>query len=462
MSNLPPAFAERMLQQLGRHYDTFVQALELEAPVSIRLNPFKWPGEVPYQAVPWSERGYYLPERPAFALDPLWHAGAYYVQEASSQFLEQAVKQHLSPEEALLALDLCGAPGGKSTHLASLLPEGSMLVSNEVIRSRANILAENLQKWGTAHVLVTNNDPEHFTRLEGLFDLMVIDAPCSGEGLFRKDAAAQDEWSPANVQLCMERQRRILQAAWPALKPGGLLVYSTCTYNQQENEENLQWLSQQQRVKSLPLQLPESWGIEETEISGLRGYRFYPHKLQGEGFFLAVLQKLEGYEPDRLPHVRKPRLSFLPKKLLPEIQPWLLDSQGWEIVQEGPLWTAYPTQWLPLAQVLHEQLRVVYGGLQLAEPKGKSLIPQAALALSQHLNPTVFPSVDVDLPTALRFLRKDDILPEGAPDGWVLIRYRGLGLGWLKMMKHRSNGYWPTHWRLRMELPTELPPAVLP
>ncbi len=459
---LPPAFTERMQQQLGGQYDNFLQALAEEPPVSIRINAHKWEQPVAYEPVPWAAQGYYLPHRPQFTLDPLLHAGAYYVQEASSMFLEQAIRQHLPQSEPLVALDLCGAPGGKSTHLSTLLPEGSLLVSNEVIRARANILAENIQKWGLGNTLVTNNDPQDFARLEGLFDLVVVDAPCSGEGLFRRDPAAGEEWSPANIQLCMERQRRILMDVWPALESGGLLVYSTCTYNLQENEENLQWLSQQQAIKSLPLQLPESWGVEETVLGGIRGYRFYPHRLRGEGFFMAVLQKLGNENHSRLPRVRKPRLSAPPKGLVPQLQPWLLDGTHWEIMQEGPLLTAFPKDWLQLIQVFYEQLRVVYGGIQLAEPKGKSLIPQPALALSTQLNPAIFHTADLDLSTALRFLHKDDILPENTPDGWVLVCYRNVGLGWLKMLKNRSNNYWPTYWRIRMELPTDLPAGVLP
>ena len=460
--NLPAAFTARMQQQLGSQFDNFLQALAGETPVSIRLNRHKKKQSLPYERVPWAKDGYYLPERPLFALDPLWHAGAYYVQEASSMFLEQAIKQHISEDRPLLALDLCGAPGGKSTHLSSLLPDGSLLVSNEVIRSRSNILAENIQKWGLGNTIVCNNDPQHFSRLDSLFDLMVVDAPCSGEGLFRRDPAAQDEWSPANVQLCTERQRRILMDVWPALKPGGLLVYSTCTYNLQENEENLDWLSKQEAFKSLPLQVPEAWGIEETQLNGIRGYRFYPHKLRGEGFFMAVLQKEQRVTTGRTPKVRKAKLTAPAKALVPELQHWLLDGQHWDILQEGSLLVAYPKEWIQEVQLLHEQLRVIYGGIQLAEPKGKSLIPQPALALSTYLNPTAFPAAEVSLQTALEFLHKADIMPEGAPDGWVLVCYRGTGLGWLKMMKNRSNNYWPTYWRLRMELPAELPAGVLP
>ena len=200
--SLPSAFTQRMQQQLGLEYTTFEEALHTEAPVSIRVNPLKWKGKPDLEPVPWASNAFYLKERPIFTLDPLLHAGAYYVQEASSMFLEQAVRQHLNPEEPILALDLCGAPGGKSTHLSAILPEGSLLVSNEVIRSRTNILVENIQKWGSGSIVVTQNDPREFEALPHFFDLMVVDAPCSGEGLFRRDPAAADEWSENNVKLC--------------------------------------------------------------------------------------------------------------------------------------------------------------------------------------------------------------------------------------------------------------------
>ncbi|GAB3814418.1 hypothetical protein GCM10028895_07510 [Pontibacter rugosus] len=234
-----------------------------------------------------------LPTRTSFfTLDPLLHAGAYYVQEASSMFLEQALKQSIDLDESLHVLDLCGAPGGKSTHLASLISKDSLLVANEVIRSRASILAENVTKWGSGNVLVTSNDPREFSRLPDFFDVMVIDAPCSGEGMFRKDHAAVGEWSEENVNLCAQRQQRILMDVWDALKPGGLLIYSTCTWNEKENEENIAWLAAQEGVESIKLEVQPEWGIIPTQLNGLEGYRFYPHRVQGEGFLWLLYANL--------------------------------------------------------------------------------------------------------------------------------------------------------------------------
>ena len=262
MNTLPPAFEQRIRRQLGSETEAFLQALNAPAPVSIRLNPGKTP--IPAdpgttgngtRPVPWCPEGLYLPERPAFTLDPLLHGGAYYVQEASSMFLAHVLRQ-LLPAAPVRMLDLCAAPGGKSTLAASLLPPGSLLVANEVIRSRAAILRENIIKWGQDNIVVTNNDPAGFAPLEGAFDLILVDAPCSGEGMFRKDPAAIAEWSEANARLCAERQRRILADIWQCLRPGGTLVYSTCTYNPDEDEAILEWLLSEWDAETIPLPCP--------------------------------------------------------------------------------------------------------------------------------------------------------------------------------------------------------------
>ena len=244
MISLPPAFTERMQQLLGNESETFFQALVSESPTSIRLNPEKTVNtDLPFsellsRQVPWCSNGYYLKERPSFTSDPLLHGGAYYVQEASSMFL-QVVLQQITEDTPLRVLDLCAAPGGKSTLLANNLPKDSLLVSNEVIKSRASILKENIIKWGYDHIVVTNSDPNRFTGMKGAFDMILVDAPCSGEGMFRKDEKAITEWSENNLRLCEERQKRILSDVWDALAPGGYLVYSTCTYNPGENEDIL-------------------------------------------------------------------------------------------------------------------------------------------------------------------------------------------------------------------------------
>ena len=247
MISLPTAFTERMQQLLGNESETFFQALVSESPTSIRLNPEKTANtDLPFsellsRQVPWCSNGYYLKERPSFTSDPLLHGGAYYVQEASSMFL-QVVLQQITGDTPLRVLDLCAAPGGKSTLLANNLPKDSLLVSNEVIKSRASILKENIIKWGYDHIVVTNSDPNRFTGMKGAFDMILVDAPCSGEGMFRKDEKAITEWSENNLCLCEERQKRILSDVWDALAPGGYLVYSTCTYNPGENEDILNWI----------------------------------------------------------------------------------------------------------------------------------------------------------------------------------------------------------------------------
>ena len=288
--NLPDIFEQSMRQLLGSRYENFREALLGEPAVSIRLNKTKSDSSPNYESVPWASDAYYLNERPAFTFDPLFHAGSYYVQEASSMFVEQAVRQHLG--EAHVALDLCAAPGGKSTLLRSLLPDDCVLVSNEVMRTRAQVLTENIIKWGHPRSIVTSNYPADFTLLGPTFDLILVDAPCSGEGMFRKDEVAVSEWSPENVAICWQRQRDILTDIWPTLRPGGLLIYSTCTFNTHEDEENVRWMETTLDAELLPIATDDSWGITPSMLSDVaHAYRFLPGRTRGEGFFLAALRK---------------------------------------------------------------------------------------------------------------------------------------------------------------------------
>lgn len=452
--SLPTAFTQRMQQQLGTEYTAFEEALHTEAPVSIRLNPSKWPIRPALEPVPWASNAYYLPERPLFTLDPLLHAGAYYVQEASSMFVEQAIRQYLNAQEPLLALDLCGAPGGKSTLLSAVLPPGSLLVSNEVIKSRTNILAENIQKWGSGYTVVSQNDPRDFSQLPNFFDLMVVDAPCSGEGLFRRDPAASDEWSEGNVKLCAERQRRILADVWDSLKEGGLLVYSTCTYSPQENEDNLAWLRQEQGAETLRLELDPAWGVTHTEAEGMSGYRFYPHKTRGEGFFMAVVRKVAASSTKEVKggKRKKPSLSFAPKAQQQVVENWLTDSDKWLAYSLNDKLIALPASWEWELDVLFQVLRIAYAGTPLAEVKKQQLNPLPSLALSASLNKAAHSVVSLELEMAQRYLRREDILPQDASEGWVLVQYRNIPLGWIKRIRHRANNYWPKEWRIRMDL----------
>ena len=446
---LPESFTQRMQAQLGNEFEAFQQSLSDAAVSSVRINTTKFSGSVNDNQVPWSKTGFYLEERPFYTLDPFLHAGLYYVQEASSMFLEQAFQQ-LS-NEPVKVLDLCGAPGGKSTHIASLLPENSLLVSNEVIRSRAVILSENLKKWGNPSVVVTNNDPKDFASFKGFFDVIVVDAPCSGEGLFRRDENAITEWSPENTQHCAQRQQRILADVWPALKPGGILIYSTCTYNPGENEENLKWLNEFADVENISLPVKAEWGVTETEAAGLSGYRFYPHKTHGEGFFMAVVRKLDG-ETARIPRkIKGAAFTTASRNEKALIENWL-SSDEMELLNLNGTLLSFPGRYTAELTWLQQSLRIVHAGIKTGELKKKEVLPAHELALSPILNRGKFPEIELSLDEAIRFLHRDDIRPGAKERGWHLLTYRDIPLGWAKNLGNRFNSNYPKEWRIRMDI----------
>ncbi len=451
---LPETFTQRIQGQLREEADLFFLALQQEAPVSVRINPMK-PFAIPdLPEISWCSEGLYLSGRPSFILDPLWHAGAYYVQEASSMFIQQALRQILPGIEKPVALDLSAAPGGKSTLLVSELGQRGFLVANEVIQSRSRILAENLQRWGYPNVLVSNSDPSAFARAEGAFNLMMVDAPCSGEGMFRKDPASVNEWSGEHVQLCAARQQRILADVLPCLQQGGYLLYSTCTYNTNENEEILRWLNTQARWETVRLEIPPGTGIVETETDGLFAYRFYPHKVQGEGFFLSALKRLDGPEASAYSS-KKVTWKALDKKQIPLYQSYVKGDQTF--LPWGDEVNSIPEEWEEILRYLSQYIRFVQAGLPIGQHLGKELKPAAGLAFRTDLVANRFEHHELDLKEALHFLKKEDLkLPE-APTGWLLLHYRGIPLGFVKNLGNRTNNYYPKEWRILMNLPSPLP-----
>ncbi len=368
-------------------------------------------------------------------------------------FLEQAFRQTEHSKDRIV-LDLCAAPGGKSTHLLSLLDESDLLVANEVIRSRVSVLDENIRKWGHQNVVVCSNDPADFSTLEGLFDLVVVDAPCSGEGLFRRDASAIQQWSVDNTNLCSTRQRRILADIWPAIKTGGYLIYSTCTFNPAENEENLKWLDENNEVESIRIPLQENWGVGEIEANGLFGYRFLPHKVKGEGFFLTLIRKKDGSDVYSIPKKIKSRLEKMPKQFV-EIRNWLNTTDS-EFFAKSEFLIAFPESKIPVLNALANQLRVISFGLPVAQFKNNDLLPEHTFALSIDRNPAIFETIEVGLRDALFFQKKDEIKIESTTKGWMLVQYQGIPLGFVKNLGNRANNYFPKEWRIRMNLP-ELP-----
>lgn len=452
--NLPVDFVKSTRHSLGEAFEAFEQALQTESPTSIRWHPLKSSAPSVHQ-IPWTTHGQYLEERPVFTLDPAFHAGAYYVQEASSMALEAVIKQAVDLQDDLAVLDLCAAPGGKSTHLASLISENSLLVSNEVIRSRATILAENLQKWGYPNMVITNNDPQDFDRLHFQFDLIVVDAPCSGEGLFRKDPAAMNEWSLENVKLCSSRQQRILADIWDSLKPGGTLVYSTCTYNEAENEGNLKWLNEQLDAEPVSIELNKSWGFEKTETAGIPGFHAYPHKVKGEGFFIAAVKKTE----DRTKKLKKTkqRHPYTQKKLIPSFENWIKEAESRFFINHHETILALPEAWHNELLDINQNLRIVTEGLKIGEEKKNKVVPDPALALSNLLNRSAFKTAKLNKQEALLFLKKESFDSSELAEGLNLIAYEAssenlLPLGWARRIGHRVNNNYPTPWRIRMTL----------
>lgn len=450
---MPLDFLNRIKSQFPSHVDQFINSIDQPVAVSLRANPQKLSIPENFEHVPWCESGIFLKERPSFTLDPIFHSGAYYVQEASSMFLEQAFRQ-IEHEKSRIVLDLCAAPGGKSTHLLSLLNANDLLVSNEVIRSRISVLDENLRKWGHQNIVVSSNDPSDFTELEGLFDVILVDAPCSGEGLFRRDASAIEQWSVENTNLCATRQRRILADIWPALKNGGYLIYSTCTFNPEENEENLKWLAANNQIESIRIPIQESWGVDEIETTGLFGYRFLPHKVKGEGFFLTLIRKKDGSDSFGFAKKAKPKYDKVPRQFA-EIRNWLTTSDS-EFLVKNEFIIAFPEAKIPVLNALSDKLRIISFGLPMAQFKKNDLLPEHTYALSIDRNPAVFDSIELELKEALLFLKKEEIRINSPKKGWLIVQYRGVPLGFVKNLGNRANNYFPKEWRIRMALP-EIP-----
>lgn len=461
--HLPEEFTSYTRSMMGdRLYGLWTEGMSSPSPTSIRVHPIKARGRdvMPQyhpERVAWCREGYYLRERPNFTFDPLLQSGAYYVQEASSMFIDEVLRQHVS--QPIVMLDLCAAPGGKSTTALTALPLGSLLFANEPIPLRAQVLMENLQKYGHPDTVVTQNYPADYARSGLMFDVILTDVPCSGEGMFRKDPGAITEWSVLNVDNCWRLQREIVRQAWSCLRPGGLLIYSTCTLNTRENEQNINWAIEELEAEAVAVDISSDWGITGSLDAACVApvYRFIPGVSRGEGLFMAVLRKAScsnhSQETAWNPKKQKSRKgSSQPniKALIPMAERWLQAPDHYTLHITDDRITAIPKRWDSIYETACHHLKVIHAGVGIGIIKGKDLLPRHELALSTELSPTAFPVASVDYDTAIAYLRKEAIrLPSDTPLGHVLISYRDLPLGFVKHLGNRSNNLYPPEWKIR-------------
>ena len=423
-------------------------------PVSIRVNPFKNYQPVTINNVPWCKEGCYLDSRPSFTFDPLFHAGCYYVQEASSMFIDAIVKI-IRPtiNHSLKILDLCAAPGGKSTLISSAISASDLLVANEIIKTRVPMLCDNLNRWGAANTIVTNNDPHDFSPLTGFFDIILVDAPCSGSGMFRKDPAAMGEWSEANVNLCHQRQERILADVYPALKENGHLIYSTCSYSGAENEDMLDWLCETFDLESARIPANNDWGIVETISNKHKawGYRFYPGKVNGEGLFAACLQKKEVAKEISQPKSKE--TAKLPAKELDIVKNYMNEPIGFHFFKVNDTWMAIQREHHPALDLLQKHLYLKKSGVRIGQVMGTDLIPDHELALSVDVNKDAVLLTELNYEQAIQYLRRDNIDINTNSKGWSLMNFEGRALGWAKLLPNRVNNYFPKELRILSPIP---------
>jgi 16S rRNA C967 or C1407 C5-methylase (RsmB/RsmF family)/NOL1/NOP2/fmu family ribosome biogenesis protein len=399
-----------------------------------------------YGSIPWCTKAFYLHNRPVFTLDPNIHAGVYYVQEASSMFIHHAINKIYEGKIGLKALDLCASPGGKTTLLASL-PQFRLVLANEIIQSRVPALYENAVKWGAPHVFISNNDPRDFEKLGGLFDLVLVDAPCSGSGLFRKDEDAASSWTPDLVHFCALRQQRIIGDAVKVLSENGILVYSTCSFSSEENESNLDYFIAAHELESVSIEIDAAWGIVTTQSKEKQayGYRFYPDKLKGEGFFCAFLRKKTAALAVPEPKVSKGR-SVGP---ISSVNKWVSADLELGFFSHEKDVFAFELKNLTELTLFQEILNLRKSGVRVGSMMRDEIIPDHELAMST-IYAKDLPNVLVNLEQAISYLRKEDMRLDLPQKGWVMITFNNIPLGWIKSLPGRVNNYYPMNWRISM------------
>jgi len=451
---LPEGFKTMIADTLGQSdAEILFAALNSEPETSIRINICKSPLSQFYPGmteVPWSPSTFYLEKRPNFTLNPLLHAGVFYVQDASSTVYETIVR-NIGWERPVKAADLCAAPGGKTTAILNGLPEGSVILANEFVASRANILKENLCKYGYPDVVITNSDTSRLSAIKEYFDLVTIDAPCSGEGMMRKEEVARTQWSEGLIRQCATLQREIIDNAVAMLAPGGYLIYSTCTFNTQEDEDNAAYIADTYGLTPVDMGLAGKYGIRPQVKGDIPCLRFIPGFTKGEGLFVAVFRK----DDDGISAKGSKKMRKGDKKGKIKIDPKILaTAQSWiekdvEIRPHGERLLALTPLTAELLDRMPKDVRIISAGVEIGEIKGKDLIPSHQLAIS-IISSQSFPEVELDEEDALRYLSREAIaLPGDTPRGYVLVSYEGFPLGLVKNLGNRSNNLYPIEYRIR-------------
>lgn len=453
-------FIAQLQALLPHEWEALVEAIATTPPaVSIRLNTGKGAraARQGLERVPWCPAGRYLDGREPFTFDTAFQTGHYYVQDASSMFIGHVIASLV--DSPVRYLDLCAAPGGKTTAALSALPPGSTVVANEVMPQRARVLCENVTKWGNPRCIVTSSPASDFKQLKHYFDVVAIDAPCSGEGMMRKEPEAVAQWSPALVHQCAALQRSIVDDAWQALKPGGLMIYSTCTYNSEENEQVVQHLIDTCQATSVEVPVEAGWKVHSGIDTSAHCYRFMPHLTRGEGLFMAVLRKPEGKaRPPKMKAAKARGNTAWPRGT----EHWLTDAASYSLTMHDDTIVATLRDLAPDVALLRSALHVLHEGIALGVVKGKNCVPSHALALSTTLNPEAFARCEVDYATAMAYMRGETIVAD-APRGYVLLTHRGSPIGFVNNLGSRANNLYPKPWRiLSTHIPAQEPAVVIP
>lgn len=445
MNALPADFV-KMLMRLPGHEDLPEALVSTQSPVSVRLNPFKPTAhmfDAVSKTVPWDENGLYLDSRPNFTLNTALYDGRFYVQDASSMMVADAVKRIVERIGArpLNYLDTCAAPGGKTLGALSYLPEGSFVLANEFDSQRVNALCDNLHRWGVPGYAVSRTDARNLHRIGQLFDIVAADVPCSGEGMMRKNPTAISQWSPELINQCATLQREIIQSVWTTLRPGGYLIYSTCTFNLAENEENVRWMVEHLGAEAVDLGLNQYPGVLPGIDTDIPCVRMLPGRVDGEGQFVAVVRKPGINERFPLRNSQVSKSIALPR--------WLKEEFLGVSNPVGNIYAVMPDHKAIITH-LQNTVGLIEPGVAVGVPKGRDLMPAHALATSLILNAEAFPVADVDYETAINYLTGNVLkLPGDIPRGFVLIAQDGRHLGWVKNIGSRANNLFPAPLRIK-------------